>query len=62
VPPEKRWGAIAFIFIGWSIASVIGLPSGSLIGAFLGWRLAYALMAVLAGAAAILVWRTLPKD
>ena len=61
VPPEKRAGAIAFIFIGWSIASVAGLPTGSLIGAFLGWRLAYALMAVLALAAAILVWRTLPK-
>jgi len=36
VPPEKRAGAVAFIFIGWSIASVAGLPAGSLIGAFLG--------------------------
>src|SRR5688572_21983309 len=31
VPPEKRAGAIAFIFIGWSIASVAGMPTGSLI-------------------------------
>src|SRR5262245_19623447 len=61
VPPEKRAGAVAFIFIGWSIASVAGLPTGSLIGAFLGWRLAYAVMALLALLAAILVWRTLPK-
>ncbi|MGE0238929.1 MAG: MFS transporter [Parvibaculaceae bacterium] len=61
VPPEKRAGAVAFIFIGWSIASVAGLPAGSLIGAFVGWRLAYALMAVLALIAAVLVWRTLPK-
>ena len=61
VPAEKRAGAVAFIFIGWSIASVAGLPTGTLIGAFLGWRLAYAVMAVLALLAAILVWRTLPK-
>ena len=25
-PPEQRGGAITFIFIGWSIASVIGMP------------------------------------
>ncbi len=61
VPPEKRAGAVAFIFIGWSLASVAGLPTGSLIGAFLGWRLAYAVMAILAVLAAILVWRSLPK-
>ena len=61
VPADKRAGAIAFIFIGWSIASVIGMPSGSLIAAFVGWRLAYALIAVLALIAAFMVWRTLPQ-
>ena len=60
VPPEKRAGAVAFIFIGWSIASVAGMPSGSLIAAFAGWRFAYAIMAVLALLSAIMVWRTLP--
>ena len=61
VPQEKRAGAVAFIFIGWSIASVAGMPVGSLIGAFLGWRLAFALMAVIALVAAFLVWHALPK-
>jgi len=61
LPPEKRAAAVAFIFIGWSIASVAGMPSGSLIAAFAGWRVAYALMAVLALVSAVLVWRTLPK-
>jgi DHA1 family inner membrane transport protein len=61
VPPEKRAGAVAFIFIGWSIASVAGMPSGSLIAAFAGWRLAYAIMAMLALVSAIMVWRTLPS-
>jgi DHA1 family inner membrane transport protein len=61
VPPGKRAGAVAFIFIGWSIASVAGMPTGSLIAAFLGWRLAYGLMALLALIAAVMVWRTLPQ-
>jgi MFS family permease len=26
VPPERRSEAIAFIFIGWSLASVVGIP------------------------------------
>lgn len=61
VPPEKRAGAVAFIFIGWSIASVAGMPAGSLIAAFAGWRAAYGLMALLALISALLVWRALPK-
>ncbi len=61
VPLEKRAGAVAFIFIGWSIASVAGMPSGSLIAAFVGWRIAYAIMAMLALLSAIMVWRSLPR-
>jgi predicted MFS family arabinose efflux permease len=61
VPPEKRAAAVAFIFIGWSIASVAGMPAGSLIAAFVGWRFAYAIMAVLALVAGLMVWRTLPS-
>ncbi|HTN95729.1 MAG TPA: MFS transporter, partial [Nordella sp.] len=61
LPADKRAAAVAFIFIGWSIASVAGMPAGSLIAAFAGWRIAYALMAVLALISALLVWRTLPK-
>ncbi len=61
VPADKRAGAVAFIFIGWSIASVAGMPAGSLIAAFAGWRTAYGLMALLALISALLVWRTLPK-
>ena len=47
VPPEKRSEAIAFIFIGWSLASVVGIPLGSILGAELGWRATFAAMAVL---------------
>jgi MFS transporter, DHA1 family, inner membrane transport protein len=62
VPPEKRAGAIAFIFIGWSAASVAGIPLGTLLSDAYGWRVVYGVMAGLAALAALCVWMTLrPK-
>lgn len=60
VPPERRGAAIAFIFIGWSLASVLGIPAGSLLGAAIGWQATFGLMAMLAATAALLIWRVLP--
>jgi MFS transporter, DHA1 family, inner membrane transport protein len=60
VPAERRGGAIAFIFIGWSLASVIGIPLGSLLGAAIGWQQTYLLMAGLSAVAALAVWIVLP--
>jgi MFS transporter, DHA1 family, inner membrane transport protein len=59
VPPEKRAGTIAFIFIGWSVASVAGIPLGSLIGAQFGWQTAYGLAGGLALIGAMGLWFTL---
>ena len=62
VPPEKRAGAIAFIFIGWSAASVAGIPLGTLLSSAIGWRMVYGIMAGLSVLAALGVWLTLkPK-
>ena len=47
VPPERRSEAIAFIFIGWSLASVVGIPMGSIMGSEFGWRATFLAMAVL---------------
>lgn len=55
LPPEKRASAISFIFIGWSMASVIGIPAGSLLAEWLGWRGAFAGMGVLSAIAALAV-------
>ena len=49
VPPERRSEAIAFIFIGWSLASVVGIPLGSILGTEFGWRVTFLVMALLAG-------------
>ena len=59
-PPEQRGRAITFIFLGWSVASVFGMPLHSFIGEAAGWRWAFALVAVLAVVAALWVWRALP--
>ena len=61
VRPEQRGRAITFIFLGWAVASVVGMPLGAWIGGTLGWRSAFALVALLAVASAVWVWRALPN-
>lgn len=38
--PAKRGQAITFVFMGWSIASVAGMPLTAWIGKRMGWRVA----------------------
>lgn len=59
-PPAERGRAITFIFLGWSLSSVLGMPLHSYIGEAWGWRWAFALVALLSLLAAVGVWRTLP--
>ena len=58
--PAHRGRGITFVFMGWSIASVAGMPMAAWIGERLGWRVAMAMVAVGAVAAAWLVKRHLP--
>jgi predicted MFS family arabinose efflux permease len=59
-PPAERGRAMTFIFLGWSVASVVGMPLHAWIGETFGWRWAFALVALLSAAAALGVWRTVP--
>jgi predicted MFS family arabinose efflux permease len=59
-PPAQRGHAITTVFLGWSLASVLGMPLHSYIGEAFGWRWAFGLVALLATVGAIGVWRTLP--
>lgn len=61
VPPEQRGRAVTFVFLGWSMASVLGLPIGALVGGHFGWRAAFGLIAVLSIASAAWVWLKLPS-
>ncbi|MEY4713229.1 MAG: hypothetical protein RIS88_2679 [Pseudomonadota bacterium] len=60
VPLEQRGRAITFIFLGWSVASVLGMPMASYVGGTLGWRYAFWLVAVMSVGGAAWVWKTLP--
>jgi MFS transporter, DHA1 family, inner membrane transport protein len=59
VPTEKRPAAIAFIFIGWSSATVAGIPLGTFLASLIGWREVFGLMSAICALAAIMVWSVL---
>ena len=61
VTPEQRGRAITFVFLGWSVASVVGVPMGAWIGGTLGWRAAFGVVALLSALSAAWVWRSLPN-
>lgn len=60
VPPEQRGRAITLVFLGWSVASVLGMPLGSWIGGTWGWQSAFVTIGVLALVSAMWVWRATP--
>ncbi|MCR6634464.1 MFS transporter [Devosia sp.] len=41
VPPERRAGAVAAMFMGLTIANVVGVPLATWGGEYLGWRTAF---------------------
>ena len=47
VAPQKKAGAIAMMFTGLTVANVIGVPLGTLVGQHLGWRVTFAVVAAL---------------
>lgn len=48
--PARQTAAVARVFAGFALATVIGLPVGSLVGQAYGWHAAFVLVTVLAGA------------
>jgi predicted MFS family arabinose efflux permease len=58
--PAERGRAITFIFLGWSLASVLGMPIAAWIGETFGWRAAFAAIAVLSLGAAAWVYAAVP--
>lgn len=60
VPAHQRGRAITFVFLGWSVASVLGMPLASWISGHLGWRWAFGLIAALALLSAAWIRAELP--
>jgi predicted MFS family arabinose efflux permease len=59
-PEGERGRHMSYIFLGWSLASVLGMPLHAWIGESFGWRYAFGVVAVLSAMAAVAVWRTVP--
>ena len=65
VPPGQRSRAIALLFAGLTLANVLGVPGGTALGQWLGWRATFwAIVPIgLVAAAALAVWLPrLPGD
>ncbi len=60
VPLAQRGRAITFVFLGWSVASVMGMPLAAWIGGELGWRWVFGLVGLMALGSGWWVWRELP--
>lgn len=56
-PPDQQGRAIGFVFMGWSVSAVLGVPLGAWIAGTFGWRSAFGMVGVGSlVAAALLVW------
>lgn len=62
VAPNKRVQAIAFMFMGLTIANLVGVPAGTWIGEHITWRLTFALVAIVGVVTAMSVWRLIPHQ
>ncbi|WP_227984230.1 MFS transporter [Nocardia spumae] len=67
VAPNRRAGAIAMMFTGLTVATVVGVPLSTMLGQHFGWRLAFALVAAVgalafAGVLALVPDQPAPRD
>lgn len=58
VAPNKRAQAVALMFTGLTLANVLGVPLGTALGQFAGWRAPFWIVSVIAclAAAAVALW------
>jgi predicted MFS family arabinose efflux permease len=61
VPDRERPSAIAFVFLGWSIAIAGGLPLVTFIATNFGWQTVYGVLAFFAAIVAALLFAALPN-
>ena len=59
-PKGNKAKALSFIVTGSSLATVMGVPLGTVIGHHFGWRMTFALIGVIAAVILVLLWRVLP--
>jgi DHA1 family inner membrane transport protein len=61
VPPNRQASAIGLMFLGLTLANILGVPIGTLVGQEYGWRATFGLITVLGLVALIPVWLLVPR-
>jgi DHA1 family inner membrane transport protein len=61
VPPEKRGRAFAIVLGGLTIAFVLGVPLGSVVGGLYGWRATFAMSALVCLLSLVLITASVPR-
>ncbi|MDX3690470.1 MFS transporter [Streptomyces europaeiscabiei] len=61
VAPDRKAGALAMMFSGLTVANVVGVPLGTLIGQSVGWRVTFAGVAALGVVGLLGVARLVPE-
>ena len=62
VPKDKQASAIALMFSGLTLATLLGVPAGTWIGQHFGWRMAFAAVAVVGVVALGILALFVPRD
>jgi len=62
VPPNKRASAVGRVLLGLTLAMLIGNPLATAMGQYLSWRVAFALVGVIAISSLVLVQLLMPRQ
>ncbi|MBD3804601.1 MAG: MFS transporter [Thioclava sp.] len=60
MPKGKRAQGVAWVITGLTVANVVGVPLAGAIGQNFGWRWGFAIVAVICGLSAAMIWRVAP--
>lgn len=60
--PERRGAALSKVFLGLSLAQVMGVPLGAYLAFAFGWQVAFGLVAALSVPVVLGLWRLIPVD
>ncbi|MAP94917.1 MAG: MFS transporter [Ponticaulis sp.] len=62
VPSNKRAQAVSLVFMGLTIATIVGVPAASWLGQSFGWRWGFAIVGALAVLSVTLIYIFAPRD
>ncbi len=60
LPPQQRAAGVTFVFLGWAVASALGMPLGGWVGAYAGWATPFWVVSLSSAAVLALLAFALP--